>query len=157
MPCVLGLTRKQVAARVLIGLAALFLLIQLVPYGRDHSNPPVTRAAVWSDKGAEQLAIDSCYDCHSNLTRWRWYSNIAPVSWLVQKDVDEGRKALNFSEWDRPQANLAELESTVSEGEMPPVQYSLPRPSAKLSSAERIQLTDGLRLLYSQDPPGGFK
>lgn len=149
-----GLTRKRVAARIVIGLAALFLLIQLVPYGRDHSSPPVTRAAQWPDAPSEMLAEQSCYDCHSNLTDWRWYSNIAPASWLVQSDVEEGREILNFSEWDRPQADLGEMQEVISEGEMPPLKYTLPHPSTKLSSSEKDQLSAGLAALYAQDPPG---
>ena len=132
---------------------ALFLLIQLVPYGRDHENPPVTRAARWSDPEAEQLADQSCGDCHSNLTEWRWYSNIAPTSWLVQSDVDEGRDILNFSEWDRGQPDLGELTEVISSGEMPPWKYTLPHPSTKLSSDEKDRLIRGLEQLYAQDPP----
>ena len=67
------------------------------------SNPPVTQEPKWDSARTRQLAADSCFDCHSNLTKWRWYSNVAPMSWLVQSDVDGGRAALNFSEWDKPQ------------------------------------------------------
>lgn len=139
----------------LIGLAVvgLFLLIQLVPYGRDHNNPPVTRAAQWGDPQAEQLATQSCYDCHSNLTEWRWYSNIAPASWLVQSDVDEGRDSFNFSEWDKGAPELGEMSEQVSSGSMPPWKYTLPHPSASLSSSEKQTLIRGLESLYRTDPP----
>ena len=70
------------------------------PTGAAHSNPPVRRAAKWPAGPGEQLAERSCYDCHSNLTKWRWYSNVAPASWFVQHDVEEGRGNLNFSEWE---------------------------------------------------------
>jgi hypothetical protein len=150
---VLGLSKKALAVRVVLGLLALALLIQLVPYGRSHSNPPVTRAARWTDPQAEQLARQSCYDCHSNETKWRWYSNIAPISWLVQKDVDDGRGSLNFSEWDRPQPGLGDLTETISSGGMPPLQYTIPHPSAKLSSTDKDRLIRGLQALYANDPP----
>ena len=146
--------RRSIIKWGAIGLAGLFVLIQAVPYGRAHDNPPVTRAAAWPDPGAEQLAEKSCYDCHSNLTEWRWYSNVAPASWLVQSDVDEGRDILNFSEWDRGQPDLGELQEVISEGGMPPWKYTLPHPSAKLSSSEKDRLIAGLAQLYSQDPPG---
>lgn len=145
--------REHPVIGVVLVLVGAFLLIQLVPYGRDHANPPVTQAARWSDKDAEQLAQQSCYDCHSNLTEWRWYSNIAPASWLVQKDVDEGREILNFSEWNRGQPDLGEMTEVVNEGEMPPLKYTLPHPSAKLSDSEKATLVRGLEQLYSQDTP----
>ncbi|MBJ7521651.1 MAG: heme-binding domain-containing protein [Solirubrobacteraceae bacterium] len=128
------------------------LLIQLVPYGRAHDNPPVTQAAALSPEG-QKIVDTSCADCHSNLTDWRWYSNIAPASWLVTNDVDEGRSELNFSEWDAPQPPLRELLAVVSEGEMPPLKYTLPHPSAKLSDAEKQQLERALTALYATDPP----
>lgn len=138
---------------VTLGALILFLLIQLVPYGRDHSNPPVTSPAHWGPGPAEDLAAQSCNDCHSNLSDWRWYSNVAPISWLVQNDVDGGRRTLNFSEWDRIQPDLSEVVDTVSSGDMPPLQYTLAHPSTKLSADEKQQLIDGLTKLYAKDPP----
>ncbi len=136
-----------------LGFLGLLALIQLVPYGRDHSNPPVTRAARWTDPRGEQLAVESCYDCHSNLTKWRWYTNVAPVSWPIQSDVNGGREALNFSEWDKPQADLGESVDQVSGGGMPPYQYKLIHPGAKLSPSERQRLVSALTKLYAKDPP----
>jgi len=83
----------------------LFGLIQLVPFGHGK-NPPVTKAAVWPSAQAQTLAEDGCYDCHSNLTKRWWATEVAPASWLAQSDVNGGRNALNFSEWDKPQAGL---------------------------------------------------
>ncbi len=136
-----------------LGLVALFVLIQAVPYGRDHSNPPVTLAAQWPPGQGEVLAEQSCYDCHSNLTEWRWYSNIAPVSWLIQNDVDEGRSTLNFSEWDRGQPDLGEMVEQVSSGEMPPTKYTLIHSNASLDSEAKKQLVAALTRLYATDPP----
>ncbi len=147
------MTRRRTIKFVLLGALALFLLIQLVPYGRSHANPPVTQAAKWPPGKGEQLAEQSCYDCHSNLTKWRAYSNVAPVSWLVQHDVDEGRGALNFSEWNRGQPDLAEVVEKVTSGEMPPTQYSLIHSAARLSSTEKTQLVAALTRLYATDPP----
>lgn len=144
-----------VLRRVALASLGLFLLIQVVPYGRTHGNPPVTRAARWSSRRGEQLARQSCYDCHSNLTRWRWYANVAPVSWLVAHDVEDGRGALNFSEWDRGQPGVGELVEQVEGGGMPPLQYTLAHPSASLSASERSQLAKALSGLYAGDPPAG--
>lgn len=117
---------------------------QLVPYGRDHSNPPVTAEPPWDAPGTRALAQRACFDCHSNETRWPWYSNVAPVSWLVQADVDEGRQVLNFSEWTRGYEEAQESGETVRSQEMPPRSYLLLHPEARLSDAERQQLAAGL-------------
>jgi hypothetical protein len=110
--------------------------IQLVPYGRAHTNPPVREEPAWDPIPARELAVRACFDCHSNQTRWPWYSNVAPVSWLVQHDVDEGRRTLNFSEWDRPQKEARKSATEVQKGKMPPWYY----PWARLSPAERGDL-----------------
>lgn len=133
--------------------AAALLLIQIVPYGHAHSNPPVTRAAKWPPGPGREVAEAGCYDCHSNLTKWPWYSNVAPSSWLVQHDIEDGRGALNFSEWDKPQPDAGELAGVVSSGEMPPLQYTLIHRAAKLSSTERKQLVAAITGLYATDPP----
>lgn len=147
------MSRKRIAGLAAAGVLGLLLLIQLVPYGRSHTNPPVTRAARWPDRSGELLAEQACYDCHSNLTEWRWYSNIAPVSWLIQNDVDGGRGALDFSEWDHPQPDLGEVVDQVTSGEMPPLQYKLIHPAAKLSSSEKDRLARAISGLYAKDPP----
>ena len=139
-----------------IGLAILALLVlaQLVPYGRAHDNPPVTGEPKWDSARTAQLVADACNDCHSNLTDWKWYSNVAPASWLVQRDVDEGREKLNFSEWDKFQEGTGEAAETVEEGEMPPLQYKLLHSSARLSDSEKQDLANGLRRTLAADPPG---
>jgi hypothetical protein len=148
-----GWLTKRLAKRVLLGGIALLVVIQLVPYGHSHSNPPVTRAAGWPVGPGEEIARRSCYDCHSNLTKWRWYSNAAPMSWLIQRDVEGGRDSLNFSEWNRGQADLGDVVEQVSGGGMPPLQYTIVHPSASLSSTDQGQLVAALKGLYSADPP----
>ncbi|MBK5232775.1 MAG: heme-binding domain-containing protein [Thermoleophilia bacterium] len=138
-------------------LFAVFLLIQLVPYGRDHANPPVTASPKFQGAGTKALFSTSCGDCHSNLTEWKWYSNVAPVSWLVQSDVDEGRETMNFSEWDKPQPAVDELVEQITEGEMPPGKYTILHSNAKLTDAEKKALVAGLIATYASDPPGGIK
>lgn len=132
---------------------ALLLVAQVVPYGRDHTNPPVTQSVRWDSARTEELAAGACLDCHSNLTVWKWYSNIAPFSWLIQRDVQEGRDNLNFSEWDRPQPEVGEIVEAVREGSMPPVQYKPLHSGARLSSEQRDELVRGLQRTLAQDPP----
>ncbi|MBI3978551.1 MAG: heme-binding domain-containing protein [Chloroflexi bacterium] len=132
-------------ARIGLGLLVVVLLgIQLVPYGRSHANPPVRAEPAWNSPQTRRLAVRACYDCHSNETTWPWYSNIAPVSWLVQQDVDEGRRDLNFSEWDGPQEEAGEAADAVRKGTMPPSYYSLIHPQARLTPAETQALIRAL-------------
>ena len=120
-----------------------FVAIQLVPYGRDHANPPVQSEPAWDSPATATLVAAACNDCHSNRTEWPWYSNIAPFSWLVQHDVQDGRQALNFSEMNLGQA--ADLAAgKVSSGQMPPFNYTILHPNARLSDADRATLVRGL-------------
>jgi hypothetical protein len=131
-------------SRIALGLLATFLAIQLVPYGRDHSNPPVTGEPTWDAPETRALAKQACFDCHSNETEWPVYASIAPVSWLVQRDVNEGRAVLNFSEWSRPQEEAKDTAEEVLEGEMPPAAYMLVHAHARLTAADRGRLAQGL-------------
>ena len=95
--------------KIFLGLAVVFLVLQAfrpaknlsatAPFtGKDDitvlfSPPPEVR----------QILATSCYDCHSNQTKWPWYTNVAPASWLVENDVKSGRPTLNFSDWNKPQ------------------------------------------------------
>ncbi len=92
-----------------------------------------------------ELLRGACYDCHSNETRWPWYSRVPPVAWLVARDVARGRRELNFSEWRTyyPRTRVRKLqwmERVVSEGAMPPWDYRLMHRQARLSDVERAAL-----------------
>jgi hypothetical protein len=132
--------------KTIVGLSLLGLVIvaQAVPYGRDHTNPPVIAEPSWDSAATRALAKRACFDCHSNETRWPWYSQIAPFSWLLQSHVDEGRQAVNFSQWDRTYEEAGESGETVLDREMPPRSYLLLHPEARLSDAERHALARGL-------------
>jgi hypothetical protein len=129
--------------KILKWLLLLAVVIQFVPYGHDHSNPPVTKEPQWDSPQTRDLVRRACFDCHSNETGWRFYSYVAPASWLVARDVNEGRRHLNFSEWDHPQKHAENVVEEVKKGEMP-LWYYLPlHPSAKLSDAEKVALLLG--------------
>ncbi|MCL4505002.1 MAG: heme-binding domain-containing protein [Chloroflexi bacterium] len=130
-----------------LGLVALFVLIQLIPYGHDYTNPPVVKEPAWDSPATRDLAVRACYDCHSNETRWPWYTDIAPVSWLIQHDVDEGRGRLNFSEWNLRQRSARDMAETVQRGSMPRWFYVPIHPDANLTAAEKDQLIRGLQAI----------
>jgi hypothetical protein len=121
-----------------------FVIIQLVPYGRDHTNPQVVAEPTWNAPQTRALTVRACYDCHSNQTVWPWYTNVAPVSWLVRRDVDDGRRKLNFSIWDPPPRPPRALARTIQRGEMPPSYYSILHPESQLSQSEIRDLIQGL-------------
>ena len=119
------------------------VLIQFVPFGHDHSNPPTTKEPTWDSPQTRDLIYRACFDCHSNQTGWRFYSYVAPVSWLVARDVNQGRSHLNFSQWDQPQKHAKDVADQVKTGEMPLWFYVPLHPSAKLSDAEKQALIEG--------------
>ena len=121
-----------------------FLLIQLIPYGHNHTNPPVIQEPQWDSPQTRELAVRACFDCHSNESSWPIYSNIAPISWLVQHDVEDGRRSLNFSEWNKPQREARNAGREVLRGEMPDPKYLPLHPQARLTDAEKQALIQGL-------------
>lgn len=125
-------------------LLGVLLLIQLVPYGRNHTNPTTIKEPNWNNQETREIAYRACFSCHSNETEWPWYSYIAPSSWLVQRDVDQARAVFNFSEWDGGAAMVNEMEEALLENKMPPIQYLLLHAEARLSVIEKQQLITGL-------------
>lgn len=136
---------KKIILIVVIVAVGGFLLIQLVPFGRDHTNASVVQEPKWDSPATRELAKRACFDCHSNETVWPWYSNIAPVSWLVANHTYEGRNRLNFSDWVRGDVELDELQRTLDSGNMPPAYYTMIHQGARLTDAERQQLLQGLQ------------
>lgn len=130
----------------LVGLAVL-LVIQLLPFGRPGPNPPATEEAPWPSERAAAIAERSCAACHSNTTDWPWYAQVAPASWLVARDVREGRDELNFSTWDRDRGEADDAVETIVEGTMPPRRYLLMHPGARLSAEEQRVLIEALRAM----------
>ena len=150
-----GFLRWRTLRWLLLAGAALLLLVQVVPYGRSHTNPPVTGEPRWNSPQTRELTARACFDCHSNLTTWPWYSNVAPVSWLVQRDVDGGRRALNFSEWNKPQDGAGDVAEAISDGSMPPWFFTIMHSKSNLSKADRQRLIVGLTATFRSSPPIG--
>lgn len=128
----------------LIGVVAFIIGIQFIPVPGLGQDPPVVAEPSWNSPETRALAVRACYDCHSNETRWPWYSRIAPVSWVVAHHVAEGRAALNFSDPSASRASGASAATVVSHGTMPPFYYTWLHPGASLTASERQTLADGL-------------
>jgi hypothetical protein len=132
---------------ILVALLAGFALLQLANPSR--TNPPVERDFITAASPPAPVAADlraACYDCHSHETTWPWYAHIAPVSWLIASDVNEGREHLDFSEWPAAAAEAAKKLDRINEvldyREMPPKKYTLIHANARLTEAQRKELMD---------------
>jgi hypothetical protein len=133
----------------LILLAALGVFAALQFFNPARTNPPVKNdfliAAVPPASAAAAIRA-ACYDCHSHETTWPLYARIAPVSWLIASDVNEGREHLDFSEWPAEAAIAAKKMDRINEvldyREMPPKKYTLIHADARLTEAQRKEIMD---------------
>jgi cytochrome c551/c552 len=125
--------------KLAVGLIAVFIVVQFVPVARVN---PTERGQLAAPSEVQALLQRACYDCHSNETQWPWYSQIAPMSFLIARDVTEGRREINFSTWSqynerRKTRKLKEIAKQVEKGKMPQWYYVSLHPDAKLSAADR--------------------
>jgi hypothetical protein len=155
--CWSGTKMKRWMRNLIVGASTgvvVFGLIQLVPY--RVSNAPVTGEPRWDSPQTRALVVAACYDCHSNQTKTPWYGKIAPISWWLTNHVDNGRKALNFSEWNStPGRKALRAARSVQRGSMPPSYYTWfgLHSNAKLTSAQRAALIAGLTKTLGLSPP----
>jgi mono/diheme cytochrome c family protein len=141
---------KKIVLYVILAAIVLFGLIQLVPFGKTYTNPPVVSEPNWDSPATRQMAKDHCFQCHSNETEWPWYSKIAPASWLIAFDVTEGRDKFNFSDWNNNPGELDEMVEAINSGEMPPIQYWIFHPSSRLNDQQKQDFVNGLKATVAQ-------
>lgn len=144
---------------LIILLIAAFIIIQF--FRIDKTNPefdPVIDLITMENPPIEvaQMLKSACYDCHSNETIWPWYSNIAPISWMLEQHVEDGRDNINFSFWGEIEKEdrlyvLEEMIEEIEEAEMPLPGYLITHSDAKLSDTQRQLLIDWLRSKQTLD------
>lgn len=139
---------KIVGIVVAVGVLG-FIAIQLVPVNR--TNPPVVSEPNWDSPQTRMLAERACFDCHSNETKWPAYAYVAPVSWLVAHDVNEGRQKLNFSDWASSHEDGGDMVEAIQKGEMPMPIYLPMHPQANLTAAEQQQLIAGIQATFGAE------
>ncbi|WP_187647557.1 heme-binding domain-containing protein [Nitrosophilus labii] len=127
-------------------LAAVFLIFQFIP-SYKKVNPPVDKSKeIKVPAKVMEIFKRSCYDCHSNETHWPWYADVAPMKWVVRRDVVQGRKALNFSIWqDYDEEKREKLKKSIYRSvnlAMPLPQYLWLHPDAKLSQEDKKIVRD---------------
>ena len=138
-----------------LGMAGLLVLISRTYPPLAHlatlreSNPPVT-GDITAPPDIVAVLRRSCYDCHSNETRWPWYSGVAPISWVIAHDVERGRQEVNFSEWTAylpatRKRKLQWIERALHEQVMPPPLYRFLHPHAWLTEQDTSLLEHWLQ------------
>ena len=140
---------KKILKWIFCALLVGFTLLQFTNPVR--TNPLVVQDLLTTNAPPHITAMlhAACYDCHSNETKWPWYSRIAPMSWLVARDVVEGREQLNLSEWPagnpaRATKRLGSMSEIIGYGDMPPKKYTAIHADARLTDADRKELTGWL-------------
>lgn len=149
--------KKKIMILAIIIIIALVQLFQI-----DKSNPPVNKATAFATvnntpNGVQNLLSTSCYDCHSNETKYPWYSYIVPLSYWIKHHIDEGREELNFSEWGtysekRKAKKIEECIEMISESEMPPAYYTWMHKGTALNASASKLLTDYFNGLKNNAP-----
>jgi hypothetical protein len=134
-------------ARKVLWIALAFFAVSLLAAQLVHTPPLNTTATdtFTAPEPVKSLLVRSCYDCHSEQTRWPWYSRVAPISWLIYRDVEQGRMQINFSDWAgyHPITRKHKLEwmgRALREEKMPSLIYRLLHPRARLSPKDRALL-----------------
>jgi Haem-binding domain len=135
-------------------LAGVVAALQFVPI--DRTNPPVT-SEIHASAAVDAVLRRSCYDCHSNETVWPWYSRVAPISFVVSRDVHQGRHHLNFSTWGeydsvRQAKSVREIWKQVSTGEMPMSIYLPFHPHARLGDPDKAALEAWAKSVAAANP-----
>jgi len=138
--------------KLLVGVVVAAVAIQFVPYGKNHTNPPIISEPQWDSPRTKELFNNACANCHSHQTTYPWYSDVAPISWLLQRDIDEGREHFNVSAWGAQKKNEGkDAAKEVREGEMPPWFYLPTHPEAKLTDMQKQELISGLVKTFGKE------
>ena len=141
------LTNTRLLTVIFAATLGTMVAIQAIPYGRAHSNPPITGEPEWATPRTRELMVRACFGCHSNEVEYPAYASVAPISWVVETHVAEGREKVNYSEFDSRQRGADETIEVIEEGSMPPGYYTQfgRHPEAKLTTAEIAELIAGLK------------
>ena len=131
--------------KVAIGFVVLLVAIQAIRPSKNTDTRVITSQELKMDENTLSILDKACLDCHSNNSRYLWYSEIMPVGWLISHDIDEGKEHLNFSEWanysdKKKDHKLDEVVEMMEKGEMPLAIYLPTHPEAKLAKQEVDQL-----------------
>ena len=137
--------------KILLAIIVILAVIQFIPYGKSHTNPKVVAEPKWDAPKTKEIFMRACGDCHSNETKYPWYSSIAPISWAMAHHIEEGREHFNVSMWEKQKKNHGdEAVEELEDGKMPLKSYLLAHPEARLSDVEKQLLIDGLKKTFGE-------
>lgn len=144
--------------KIIIGIVVTAVVIQFIPYGKTYTNPAIVSEPTWDSPRTKELFNNACANCHSHQTAYPWYSKIAPISWLIQSDVDEGREHFNVSVWGVQKKNKGDdAAKELRGGDMPPWFYLPTHPEARLTDTEKKELMNGLEKTFGKEEAGEEK
>ena len=129
---------------------AIVLVIQVIPVERNVSTVPPGQSFEKTEKVPANVAAIlkvSCYDCHSNNSRYPWYSELQPGAWFMARHIKKGKEELNFDEFNnyskkRKKAKIKSIISQIEKDEMPLKSYRMMHGNARLSADEKKELLD---------------
>ena len=123
-----------------------FGLIQLVPYGRDRTQPPITGEPQWASAETRTLMVNACFHCHASEVEYPAYANVAPASWAVQSHINSGRGEVNYQQFATDPGNADETIEVIRDGSMPPAYFTRfgNNPEAALTDEQKAALIAGL-------------
>jgi len=160
----------RILRRIAFTIIGIFVVLQFIRPGRNTMDTPSphdinTRFAVPPE--IQTVLRSSCYDCHSNNTRYPWYAEVQPVGWFLSDDIQNGKKHLNFSEFGRYTVRqqfirLSDIIEQIDEEKMPLPAYLMIHTDARLSSAQKDLVIawvrsaeDSIRAWYPPDSLAG--
>jgi len=131
----------KIVKKLAIALLVIFIIMQFFVPEKNVSSGDHTAYFITETNPSASLKVvlkESCFDCHSNSTRYPWYNNVAPISYWISNHVKDGKKHLNFSEWKnyslkKKDHKLEEIQELVEEGEMPLTEYTWTHEEASLT------------------------
>ncbi len=132
-----------------------FVGIEFIPTERNQTSAVFETDFLVVNKTPENIGVvlqTSCYDCHSNNTEYPWYNKIQPIAWFLEDHIKEGKKELNFNEWEaysdrRKSSKLKSIISQIEDDEMPLLSYTLVHRDAILSHSEKTLVMDYMKQL----------
>ncbi len=142
----------KIMKKILLFIVAVLVIIQFFRPDKNTSNEVSINKITDVPPHIEQILKTSCYDCHSNNTVYPWYSNIAPVSWIIANHVNDGKKHVNFDEWktyndNQRKHNIHDLEEVIMENSMPMSSYTILHKNAVLSDKDKKDLLEWINTL----------
>ncbi|BDW93413.1 MULTISPECIES: heme-binding domain-containing protein [Flavobacteriaceae] len=140
----------KIAKIIVLILLVGFVGIQIVPTDFNQSDTVPKTDFLLVNNTSENISTllqESCYDCHSNNTRYPWYNKVQPVAWFLENHIKDGKEELNFNEWDtytnrRKNSKLKSIISQIKDDEMPLASYTLIHKDAELSKPEKTLIID---------------